>query len=330
MKETKIKVRDGVVIIRQSDDFKNKITSFVNEGIYACDTNCETYYPLELIEKIAEVKGAAWVCNEINRDVNRDYIENSIKFDLFSYIPENEFRHKRLLDFGCGSGASSSIVARLLPHTEVIGVEFVKEYIDIALLRNNFYKYENLRFIQSESPESFPENLGNFDFILLNGVFEHLLKNERIYLFPKIWEYLKRSGVMFIANTPNRLFPIELHTTSGLPFLNYLPDSIAYKYSRKFSKRHLENESWENLLRAGIRGTTASEIMGILNKNVTSAELLEPKAKGIKDRIDLWYKSYGIHSYRSLKKYVYYFLKITKYIFRIELVPYLSLAIRKK
>ena len=56
---------------------------------------------------------------------------------------------------------------------------------------------------------------------------------------------------------------VEGHTT-GLPFINYLPDNLAYFIARRFSKRVENNESWVMLLRKGIRGGTEREIMKIL------------------------------------------------------------------
>ncbi|MCB0727749.1 MAG: methyltransferase domain-containing protein [Ignavibacteriae bacterium] len=320
---------DGKLILKELPGGETEIRSFVNEGVYASDTECITSYPVPLIKKIAEVKGAAWVCNEIKRDEDENYIQNAIRNDLLSYAGKDEFRGKRILDFGCGSGASTSIVARMFPESEILGIEYVKSFVEIADMRKEHYGLENLRYLVSPDTESLPENIGMFDFVLFNGVFEHLLPAERHTLFPLIWSYLKSGGILFLTNTPNRLFPIELHTTSGLPFLNYLPDKISLTYSRKFSKRNLQDHSWEELLREGVRGGTINEIMGILKKTDSKPELLNPQNEDVKDRVDLWYKAYNKHSYQNIKKYVYHTLKIIKAVSGIELVPYLSLAIKK-
>ena len=50
---------------------------------------------------------------------------------LFGYSTPEDFA-ERLLDFGCGNGASTMTIGRLLPRTEVVGVELSQEKIEMA------------------------------------------------------------------------------------------------------------------------------------------------------------------------------------------------------
>lgn len=311
-------------------DNRNRIKiTLKDETEFSPKLEYETKYNIELIKKIIEVKGAAWVCNEIMRDESPEYISNILAYDILSYIAEENFRGKKILDFGCGCGASTLILSRMFPESTIVGVEYVKEFLEICELRKKFYGYDNLSFKVSPSSETLPENLGSFDYILLSGVFEHLLSNERNDLFPKIWNKLNHGGIMFLNGTPHRYFPIEMHTTNGLPFINYLPESVALPYARNLSKRGLKDLKWDELLRNGIRGGYPKEILKILKSTNSNPVLMKPERNGINDRIDLWYKSYGDFSYTSIKKIIYYFLKSFKMISGIELTPYLSLAIKK-
>jgi hypothetical protein len=72
----------------------------------------------------------------------------------------------------------------------------------------------------------------------------------------------------------------------GLSLLNYLPDNLAHWVALRFCNRLRDDESWEELLRKGIRGATVREIMRILNGGGRNAELLRPKRNGITDHID--------------------------------------------
>jgi methylase of polypeptide subunit release factors len=54
---------------------------------------------------------------------------------LFGYVGEEAFAGKRLLDFGCGSGASGLNLARLLPDLEIVGVELLPEFVALARRR---------------------------------------------------------------------------------------------------------------------------------------------------------------------------------------------------
>jgi hypothetical protein len=101
-----------------------------------------------------------------------------------------------------------------------------------------------------------------------------------------LWTNLLSDGVLFINQTPHRFWPIEGHTT-GIPLLNYLPDQIAFKVARRWSKKDQSGDSWETMLRRGIRGATSSEIERHL-RSVGPVTRLAPRVA--KDEIDLWYQ----------------------------------------
>lgn len=325
----KIQRPDGEIEIEELEN-KNKIKiTLIDNKEFSPNLEYETSYPINLIEKIAAVKGAAWVCNEIMREECPGYIPNVLKHDILSYIHPESLNGKKILDFGCGCGASSIILARMFPESFITGVEYVKEYVEICEMRREFMNFSNLEFYVSPSSEDLPEKLGEFDYILLSGVFEHFLEGERKKLFPKIWGILKKGGIMFLNGTPHRYFPVEIHTTSGLPFINYFPQRIAHFFAKRFSKRGLQKMSWEELLRNGIRGGSPSEILRILKLTNSTPILLKPKLLNSRDRIDLWYKSYGSFSHSKIKKIIFYLLKGIRSVSGIELTPYLSLAIKK-
>jgi hypothetical protein len=58
--------------------------------------------------------------------------------------------------------------------------------------------------------------------------------------------------------------------------------------ARRFSRRVGDGESWETLLRRGIRGATVREIMRSIGRDGGSPELIVPSAAGLRDRIDVW------------------------------------------
>lgn len=289
---------------------------------------CTTAYPMELIELILKIKGPYGLCDEIMRDEKPDYVQISLHYDLLAYIDEAAFAGARILDFGCGSGASTAILGRMFPHSQVVGLELNASLLDIARARAKHYELSHVTFEHSLDPLHLPEGLGRFDFIVLSAVFEHLLPQERRGLFPKIWSTLKPGGTLFINQTPHRFFPVETHTT-GLPFINYLPDKLAYTYARRFSKRNLKNADWSTLLRGGIRGTTPKEIMNLLADCQEGAVLLEPSHLGIKNRLELWYIKLDRSKYPKLKELYAVFARLM-YSVGILLLPHVSIAIQKK
>lgn len=291
--------------------------------------SCPTTYPVDLIEAIVDVKGVAWVCDEISRDQDPESIQRFFENDFLPYVSAEEFDGKSVLDFGCGSGSSTMVLARMFPRSRIVGIELSPEYLDLARRRLRFYGYTNVEFLLSPSGTSLPEGLGQFDFIVMSAVFEHLLPDERRTIMPRLWEHLAPSGRLLLNQTPHRFFPFESHTT-GLPFINYLPDRVAHFVSRRFSNRSLEQESWESLLRKGIRGATEREILASLGPLASGprAALVAPRQPKYRDRVDVWYAALGPR-HRTLKAGCREMLRVVERVAGTTLVVNLALAISK-
>lgn len=321
--------KEGKVTITQADNGVKKISveSFSNN--FSPLRRCETNYPLSLIELIFQTKGTSYLCDEICREIDPNYVERDLKEDLTAYFTEADFRGKRILDFGCGSGASSMILSRMFPESEIVGVELEERLLNTARARLEFYQYQNVEFHLSPSGDELPSGVGEFDFVIMSAVYEHLLPRERETVVPKIWSVIKPEGYLFLNMTPHRWFPIEHHTT-GLPLINYLPPKLALMATRTFCKRIDPTESWEVFLRRGIRGATENEIIKILQKSpVNRPQLIEPSQKELKDRIDLWYSQLNQQKRLAAKKTIKFLLKTIRAASGVTLVPNLSLVIKK-
>lgn len=278
---------------------------------------------------IFRIKESSYLCDEICRETNSDYVRRDLEQDLSAYFTKNDFTGKRILDFGCGSGASTMILARMFPDAEIIGIELEEKLLSIAKARLEFYKYQNIKFYLSPSGVELPPGVGEFDFVIMSAVYEHLLPEERETVVPQVWSIIKQNGYLFLNMTPHRWFPIEHHTT-GLPLLNYLPPKLALPISRKFSGRIDKTEPWETLLRRGIRGGTENEILRILEKNFKNKPvLLEPSQKNFKDRIDLWHSQLNQENWKTIKRLLKTFLKTIRAASGVTLVPNLSLVVKK-
>jgi 2-polyprenyl-3-methyl-5-hydroxy-6-metoxy-1,4-benzoquinol methylase len=306
--------------VERLPDGRHRIEVQPQQGWTGAATSWTTAYPAELILEIHATKHA-YVCDEIRREEDPRYVERAIRHEVLGYLDAEAFRGKRILDFGCGAGASTLVMSRLLPPCELVGVELEERLLKLARLRAQYLGKRDLSFHLSPSGTALPSGLGPFDYIVLSAVYEHLLPEERRVLLPRIWAHLKPSGVLFINQTPHRYSPIEMHTT-GLPLINYLPDALALRVTRRFSKRINGDEDWPALLRAGIRGATIAEIVRTLDGD---AELLKPRQG---DQIDLWHGKLS-KRYALVKKAIWAALKALKPLAGIHLVPELTLAIRK-
>ena len=320
---------DGQVSINELADGRKHIFAKPNDpALFVPVAECTTAYPSDLIEHIFNVKGLAWLCDEIGRDEDANYVQRLLLNDLYAYFLPGDFSGKRILDFGCGSGASTAILARTFPDADIVGVELVDDLLSIAKKRVEFYGLSNVTLLRSPSGSELPPNLGEFEVVIMSAVVEHLLPSERGVILPMLWSSVKPGGFLFLDQTPNRAFPFELHTTM-LPFINYLPDKIAHQYARTFSKRIDKSDSWESLLRQGIRGATVSEITRQLSIQTSKPLLIEPDKNGIKDRVDLWYQNTNPQNMAVLKSVAKILLKAVRSTTGISFVSDLSLLFQK-
>ena len=286
---------------------------------------CRTTYPDSLIQLIIDIKGPAWLCDEIARDEDRNYVQAHLETEMRAFFDFEAMRGKRILDFGCGSGASTMCLARLFPDSEIVGVELEESLLSIAEARRAHYGFANVRLMRSPSGMALPDGVGEFDLVVLSAVYEHLLPNERGQILRQVWSKLNAGGILFINQTPLRYFPLELHTT-GLPLINYLPDRLTFWAAKKFSNRVSKTDNWESLLRAGIRGATVREIRSHLDAR---AALLQPTMSGLRDRVDLWFAMTNMDNLRTVKRAARVVLKSINAVTGIAIVPELSLAFRK-
>ena len=328
---------DGHVEITDLPSGKCRVT--INSKKYSIpevERSIETAYSLELIQKLLEIKGLRYLNDEIRREQDPYYTKICLEKEISAYLSRKECKNKRILDFGCGAGASGVILAHMFPDASIVGIDLDPKLISVAKLRAEYYGLNRLTFECSPSDKELPEGLGTFDMVILSAVFEHLLPDERNAVLRQIWSQLNPGGILFINQTPYRWFPFEGHT-SHLPLINYLPDKIAHNAACRFSNRIGENETWENLLRRGIRGSTPRENIKILKKTDVEyhPKLLRPSRLGFRNRIDIWYAGYAIsiaHKYPKIQLIQKILRIVAKAIYcltGIIFLPTLAMAIQK-
>jgi 2-polyprenyl-3-methyl-5-hydroxy-6-metoxy-1,4-benzoquinol methylase len=291
---------------------------------YVATRSWETAYDAELVERILRVKGVAWLCDELRRDEDPTYTWANLMVPLLAHVPRQQLEGARVLDFGCGSGASTAVIGRELPGATIVGVELLDDFVAIARARVAHHGLANVDVLRSPDATALPANLGRFDLVVLSGVYEHLLPGERATLSAALWATVEPGGHLAVTETPARWWPIDGHTTR-LPLVPLLPDRLALAFARRFSSKVASDEAWEVLLRRGIRGGSRRRIAADLARGGDPRpEVLQP-LEG--DRIDLWYAMGGdaAPARRALRKG----LKVLRSVTGAELVPYLALVFRK-
>ena len=305
---------EGTVEIRPRGDAGFEIELLPRQAnLYIPRKKCQTMFPLDMIQYWLERTGFAWLCERLSRHEDETTITAILKRQLFAYFSPDEFAGKKLLDFGSGSGASTLAIARMLPQTEIVGVELEPERIEIANRMKAYRGLQNVQFLCSPAGDQLHPDARDFDFVMLSAVYEHLLPGERKSLMPLLWSSMKVGGAIFINQTPYRYSPYEAHST-GLWFINYMPDAMTHWTVRHFAGRNPANRSrdWNVHLRGGIRGATEKEIIRNLTGGaMKSARILQPRQNGLRDRADLWLSATSPRRYRTLKKSIAQVFRLT-------------------
>ena len=84
-------------------------------------------------------------------------------------------------------------------------------------------RYPQIRYVQGDAC-ALPFADGDFDIVFSNAVIEHVGGRERQR---RLVSEALRVGRRVFLTTPNRLFPLEVHTR--LPFVHWLPDRLSHR-----------------------------------------------------------------------------------------------------
>jgi SAM-dependent methyltransferase len=84
-------------------------------------------------------------------------------------------------------------------------------------------RYPQVAYVQGDACE-LPFEDGAFDIVFSNAVIEHVGGRERQR---RLVSEALRVGRRLFLTTPNRLFPVEVHTR--LPLVHWLPDSLSHR-----------------------------------------------------------------------------------------------------
>src|SRR5688572_1702297 len=92
---------NGLMRLESLPDGRHKISVEPALGFSVPRKSCVTAYPLALILKIHAAKDVT-ICDEIMREEDPHYVEDSVRSQILSYLDRMAFAGKRVLDFGCG------------------------------------------------------------------------------------------------------------------------------------------------------------------------------------------------------------------------------------
>ena len=159
---------------------------------------------------------------------------------IHSVVP---LKNARILEIGCGTGAST--VAMAEQGAKVVGVDESDRALRVARTRCALHGVE-AEFFQANAVDL--EKVANheeFEAVIFFAVLEHMTWEERCASLQAAWRVLRSGQHLIVIETPNRLWHTDYHTTDS-PFFHWLPDEIAFAYSR-FTKRETYNEIFREM-----------------------------------------------------------------------------------
>ena len=211
----------------------------------------DTHY-VEFVETIRECKPGKWLREELER---ADRIHEREQPFLHEYL---DLKAKRILDFGCGTGASSVVWARMGAR-EVAGIEpdlALAEAARVRIHEDDLTDRIHVYHVADTAHLPFEDN--EFEVCICNAVLEHIPPRDRSKYIREIWRVVAPGGCLYITETPNAYWPRDTHTTK-LWLVPYMPLPIARWYAIRRGRAEPDVGRAE-LLSRGIRGATYYQI----------------------------------------------------------------------
>lgn len=178
-----------------------------------------------------------------------------------------DLKGKKILEIGCGSGSSS--VALSEQGAFITGIDIDEKALSFAKKRAKIYN-QNITFIKSNAVNLDKLKKEDWDIIIYFASLEHMTPIERKKSLSQAFTILKKGAHLCVFGTPNRLWPVDIHT-SQLPFYMWLQDDIALEYAKFSSRKEFseisnnENENINLLYRWG-RGVSFHEFHNSFGK----------------------------------------------------------------
>lgn len=199
---------------------------------------------MEKLNKLYEV----WLNEQNKGHYKEDIVNEKNVLNLFAnqnYIVkelDNLFKHYKIdfkgtiLDVGCSMGGMLFSLYNSKKFDFIAGVDIDKTAVEMAKEYKDINKItDDELYIDTCDIYDLPFEDNSFDFIIMKDVGEHLENEKNLLLsLMELKRVIKSDGYIFIE-TPNYLFPLEVHLK--IPMLPYLSTKISTKYIAKLFKK---------------------------------------------------------------------------------------------
>ena len=172
---------------------------------------------------------------------------------LFRRLSRLGARDLRVLEVGCSFGHVTEYLAEQPSVGSIACFDTDADFV--AMVRCKVEELglgavRDVRHLTNEATCRLPYPDGAFDLVLAIGVIEHLPERTRRAQVDEYYRVLAPGGHIAVLDTPNRLFPLETHSI-GLPFVQWLPPRLAYRYARALRRRTYGALTYEEFMADG-------------------------------------------------------------------------------
>jgi 2-polyprenyl-3-methyl-5-hydroxy-6-metoxy-1,4-benzoquinol methylase len=182
-------------------------------------------------------KSPEWLSSESGKKDFDDHLFRRLTTDRTHIVPwldaARPLKGASILEIGCGTGCST--VAMAEQGASVTAVDIDQASLAVATDRCEAYGVSANFLLANAMDVHALLRDRHFDFLIFFAAIEHMTHDERMSAMKSTWEMLREGDLWCVVDTPNRLWYFD-HHTSNLPFFHWLPDDLAFKYSR-FSQR---------------------------------------------------------------------------------------------
>lgn len=206
-----------------------------------------THDPLRLVREslVRNIyTDSEYLASDIGRKDLADHLENRLTHNrqrvvpwLLSFLPLDG---TQVLEIGCGTGASTLALTEC--GAVVTAIDIRPDSIQVASDRCQAYGHK-ANFVVANAAALGDILKSKFEAVVFYAALEHMTYEERRAAMRDTWQSLAPGAYWIVVDTPNRLWYSDTHT-SFLPFFNWLPDQLAFEYSR-FSPREYFRELYD-------------------------------------------------------------------------------------